>query len=158
MCQRRLGRALQLPSVGKRIRRFRQRLEQGFRALEGGAPWVEPQRHLAFAVCVRESLAEAKRAPLDRAAAASALRAPGRGDLEDVGHGSRIRHTTFGYLMRLRHTRYHGWVFGPACSTSPRLSTSAAILLLALGLAPGVARSDEITVTAIQDNTIYSES
>jgi len=49
-------------------------------------------------------------------------------------------------------------VLGPGVSTSLRLSTAAALLLLALGSAPGSARSDEITVQAIQDNTIYSES
>jgi len=101
MRQRRLRRVLQHIAVGKDVWGVRERLEQGLRTLEGRAPGMEPQRHLAFAVSIGESLAETKRVALDRAPAASALRSTGWRDLEDVWHGVRIRHTTFGYLMRM---------------------------------------------------------
>src|SRR5262249_52603872 len=52
----------------------------------GGAPRMEPQRHLAIAERIGHLLPEPQLALADRQAATAALAAPARRGLEEVGH------------------------------------------------------------------------
>jgi hypothetical protein len=83
----RTGDALELVAI---LGRGIERLEQRFGTLERGATRVEPERRFAFALLIRDVLAEAERTLVDRLAAAATFGAPGRGGFEDVGHAPRI--------------------------------------------------------------------